>query len=470
MLDYKTIAKNSGIAIGSQLLGMLASIATTLLVPKLLGVEAYGYWQLFIFFSSYLGFFHLGLVDGVYLINGGRTRNELDKEELKAQFKFSLIYECSFAVVIVAIGLFGPFELPRRIVIIWTALFLVLSNVWFFFGYLFQAINEPNIYSYSNMIDRLVYMVILVLLLVARDLAFDHYIIAAVVARTFAMGYCLYQGRDILDAPQLAIRKVVRTSVNEMKAGIKLTLASVTGMLIVGVVRMAIDMQWGIAEFGRVSLAISLINFILAFVQQVSMVLFPALRRAEVDEVSRLYAAIQRTIDAIAPLAFAICVPIALFVDFWLPAYAASMRFLFLLLPICIFDAKMELCCTTIFKVQRQESLLLKINIATVLLCIGLVAVASLAFRSIEICLVGVVLAVVFRSIYSESVVSRYFNVESVRRSVWTAVECFALSGAMLVAGDWRGYCILICAFALSVLMERELYKSLLVRFAKLVS
>ena len=48
-------------------------------MSKLIGVEKYGYWQLYLFYTSYVGFFQLGWNDGIYLRYGGEDYNNLDK-------------------------------------------------------------------------------------------------------------------------------------------------------------------------------------------------------------------------------------------------------------------------------------------------------------------------------------------------------------------------------------------------------
>ena len=66
-------------AVFAQGLSTAVSVILTLLLPKVLGVAEFGYWQLFIFYLGYVGFFHFGINDGVYLIHGGETRDALDK-------------------------------------------------------------------------------------------------------------------------------------------------------------------------------------------------------------------------------------------------------------------------------------------------------------------------------------------------------------------------------------------------------
>ena len=66
-MNIKSIIKNLFIAFFSQGVSLLASFLTTLILPKLVSVSDYGLWQLFIFYTTYAGVFHLGLDDGVYL-------------------------------------------------------------------------------------------------------------------------------------------------------------------------------------------------------------------------------------------------------------------------------------------------------------------------------------------------------------------------------------------------------------------
>lgn len=51
----------------SNLVSLLVSTLVVFLIPKLIGVEDYGYWQLFLFYASYVGFLHFGWNDGISL-------------------------------------------------------------------------------------------------------------------------------------------------------------------------------------------------------------------------------------------------------------------------------------------------------------------------------------------------------------------------------------------------------------------
>lgn len=93
-----------GVAFLAQGVSMALSVLQTLIVPKLLGVEQYGYWQLYIFYVSYVGFFHLGLSSGVYLTTGGQARDKMDKDSIKSQMIFGVTYQTIMALVIILLS------------------------------------------------------------------------------------------------------------------------------------------------------------------------------------------------------------------------------------------------------------------------------------------------------------------------------------------------------------------------------
>ena len=64
-MNYSSIARNTMIAFAAQFISLSVSVVMSLLVPKIVGVADYGYWQLFRFYTTYSGFFQLGLNDGV---------------------------------------------------------------------------------------------------------------------------------------------------------------------------------------------------------------------------------------------------------------------------------------------------------------------------------------------------------------------------------------------------------------------
>lgn len=428
-MNIKKIAGDSAVALLSQGIGMLLSIFTSLLVPKLLGVESYGYWQLFIFYSSYVGLFHFGLCDGVYLREGGCPRDKLDKRKVNSIFWCGIVYQLAFVVIATTFLLSNKNSSDRVIVLLSTAVVLIISNAYSFFGYLFQAINETRIFSYSVIIDRVSYIIPVLGLIIAKNANFAYYILSYIFARSIALLFCIVKGWDILTSGFISIRQTFRETFDCIRVGCKLLFATLASMLILGVARFAIDSRWGIETFGKVSFALSLVTFIMQFLMQVSMVLFPALRQANSSERKKAYISISGILDTISPFVYVMYFPVMFVISSWLPQYKESMLYFALLLPICVFDGKMDMCCTTFFKVLRQEKKLLCINVMTLIISSVLTFISAWVFGSLYCVLIGMVSAVFLRNLFSEYMLNKDFEV----KFSLTYFVCVLMSGLFIL-------------------------------------
>lgn len=456
-MNGRAVLHNMGVAFLAQGVAMALSIIQTLLVPKVLGTTQYGYWQLFIFYTSYVGFAHLGLNDGVYLIQGGRTRDEINKRSVNSQFMVGIVFQLVFAAIIVAVALLGGFGSDREFVIVCTGIFLTIQNAAFFLMYLLQAMNETRRSSYSTIVERLTFLVPLVSLLIMRYQSYRPFVISYIMSSVVQLVYCSWFCRDFFRAGLEPIHQAVGEASASIRVGFKLMIANIASQLILGVARFAIDAAWGIDTFGELSLSLSLVNFFLAFVSQASMVLFPALRQANDQEARLFFVSVRDAMSLIFPVIYILYYPMVWLLTLWLPKYANSFVYFAFLIPICVFDSKMNICCTTFFKVLRKEGTLLKVNICTCLLSAILTLVGIYAFQSIFFVIGGVVVSIVGRSLWSEVHLVHQLGVEYSRgMTLGELVLTFVFITSTLVLPDRLSLLIYCMAYGFYLVVFRH--------------
>ena len=190
MLKKSELVKNISIAFVAQGVAMLVSVAQTLIVPKILGVEQFAYWQLFIFYIGYVGFFHFALCSGVYLKMGGKTKEEFDKGSTKSQFIFGLSYQAIMAAVIVVVS-FGLEDGQRSFVFMQTAMYLVLANACTYLMNVMQCMNEIKESSFSMVLGRLSYFVPLMIMIMLGVKNFEPYVVAYTGSMSVQLVDCL---------------------------------------------------------------------------------------------------------------------------------------------------------------------------------------------------------------------------------------------------------------------------------------
>jgi O-antigen/teichoic acid export membrane protein len=123
-----SLIKNFSYTLTSNLLSLLVSALVVVVVPKLIGVEEYGYWQLYLFYSSYVGFMHFGWNDGIYLRYGGKEYKELDRSLFFSQFYMLVILQLIIAIIIFVIANSLIVDGSKLFIIKMTAICMIILN------------------------------------------------------------------------------------------------------------------------------------------------------------------------------------------------------------------------------------------------------------------------------------------------------------------------------------------------------
>ena len=447
---------------------MAASILTTLLVPKVLGVEGFGYWQLFIMYCMYSQFFMLGQFDGVYLKEGGKLREELDRREVNTQYAICVVSQSLVGAIIALVSVFVIPNGARLFVFCSFGLYTALSNMALALGYVFQAINETRTFSRSVMIDRGLFIALLLVLLVLGVDDFRPYIVFYLCSKACSLVYCWFSARDLFNAGYTRLYEALASCADNIRVGIHVAIATIADTLILGIARMTIDASWGIEVFGSVSFALSMINFFTAFVGQACVVLFPALRRSSSDELKRIYVSLRDGLEAFFPIIYLLYYPAVFLLMLWLPQYQGSIRYFAMLLPVCVFDSKMNICSGTYMKVLRKERAILVANCLAVASSVVTSLIGAAVIHCLDFVILGVTFCILARSTFSELWLDRQIGVRFSRLMVGEMVLTAIFLITSLSMGAPTGFFIYLIALSVFIFIYRSTIGSLIVGVCQL--
>lgn len=432
--NLKKILVNSGYAIFSNLLSMLVSTLVILVLPKLIGVESYGYWQLYLFYVSYVGFFHLGWIDGIYLKYGGSHFEALDKKKFYSQFVMYTLFQSMIALFIFLYGFIFTPDGDKQFIFEQLGITLLLTNVRFFIIYILQTTNRIKQSSAITILDRFLYAILLIGFILVGIKNYRMMIYVDVLARLLSLLYGLYLCRSILLKKLSYFTVDYLEVVDNIKVGSNLMLSNIASLLIIGIVRLGIERQWDIATFGKVSLTLSISNLLMLFINAVGIVIFPMLKRLERHKLPILYKSLR---DVLMPLMLGILIlyyPLKLVLINWLPHYSESIKYMVLIFPMAIYEGKMSLLINTYLKALRMEKYLLKVNIRTVALSLALTLLTTVLLKNLDITIVSIVVLLAFRCIVAEEAVARKLEIDVKRDTGFEGLLTivFMLSGWFL--------------------------------------
>ncbi|MCZ3622327.1 MATE family efflux transporter [Lactobacillus mulieris] len=451
----KNIKKNFLFAFIAQAISLIVSSVTNLVLPKFLSVSAFSYWQLFIFYSTYIPCLALGLNDGIYLRYGGYHIKKLDFSEVKSQFFFGQVFQIVLGLLVGLIAFFCSTTLERKIIWVLVIIYFFIFTAHNFLGYIFQAVNETNLYSKSIIYQRLVFFLfqLVSILLFIRNVYF--YISFYVLGVLVALIYLTFKIYRYFKQAKLNWKLGTEESFISMKVGISLMISNICSMLILGVSRQIIDLRWGLISFGKVSFSLSLMNFALTFVMQIGLVLFPALRRLTQKDLKQYYKNFTIKLFEILPLMYLCYLPLQYILKAWLPEYAVSIDYLAVVLPICYFDCKMELIGNTFYKVLNKQVMLLRINIITIILSAFLGLISAYVLNNMNLIIVSMVISIIFRSLLANYILKQEIKFSVLKYDLFDVILAliFVLVSHYFIW--WLAFISIIAVYAIRILFVK---------------
>lgn len=407
----KIFATNFKHAFSANLISILVSVISIILIPKLIGVTEYGYWQLYLFYASYVGFFHFGLADGVYLKYGGCPYEELNKPLLTSQFWILTAFEVMFSI---SIGIYALFMFPeenKSFVIFMVALNLLLALPKTLLSFILQSSNRIREYARITAMEKISYAVLIGIML---TVGFCNYrvlieidLIAKIMALMIAILYC----KDIVIGEPVSLKIGLLEAFDNICVGIKLMFANIASMLIIGIVRFGIEQKWDIETFGKISLTLSISNMLMVFINTIGIVLYPLLRNTPVERLPIMYVKMRNLL--MFPLGMMLIgyYPAKCIFTLLLPQYSDALPYMALLFPICLFESKMAMLINTYFKTLRKEKMMMIINWTTVVLSLIISFVSIFMLEHLTWTVLSITILLAFKCVLSEIMLSRIINI-----------------------------------------------------------
>lgn len=427
------LIKNFLYTISSNLLSLTISTLIVLIVPKLIGVEDYGYWQLYIFYTSYIGFLHFGWNDGIYLRYGGDEYNDLDKKLFFSQFCLLVAFQLFICFIIFVSTYVFVQDTNRAFIFEMTAVALVITNARYMLLFILQATNRIKSYAKITMLDRIIYIILIIFLIVIGLKEYKLMIIADLIGKGISLVFAVYCCKEIVMRKATDFYFSIHETILNISVGSKLMLSNIASKFIVGIVRLGIERTWDIETFGKISLTLSVSNMVMLFINAVGIVMFPILKRINQKTLPSIYVTMR---DILMPISLGVLIayyPLKLVLCFWLPDYAEGLRYMAILFPVVVFEGKMSLLINTYLKVYRMEKKILLINIITVIASAILSIFTTLILKELDLAIFSIVILLALRSVMAEMFLSRVINISIYKDIVLELVGTF-----VFIVSAWR--------------------------------
>ena len=436
----------------AQILSFVLSFLLALFVPRVLGVEGYSYWQLFLFYTSYAGFFHLGLTDGIYLKYGGKNLCEISNE-ISGQFLIFIVYIFLIAFALNYLLAIESVENNRELVYRLIVIDVVLSNIFGFWIYLYQATGRIKTFVKIILFDKLILLFFILILIIWGINNYSLYIYACLTSKLISLLYCLATIRDFFTVKVHFSKYLLCEYFDNIRVGVNLLFANIASLLLIGASRFIIDKYWGLIVFGKVSLMLSVVNFFIVFLSQIGIVMFPLIKKMNEQNRNMIYVSSYLLIDVFFLSVLLFYLPINYILIRWLPQYEDSIGYLIFLLPICIFEGKNQILLNPYLKSYRKERLFLYANLlalAVSLIC----SLLGVYLNSINIVLLSILTSIVIKNIITTIYLNKIFELKLFESSLFAII--YVASFIFLNAKEMSILSFIVCLLLYSVFIMKN--------------
>lgn len=397
----KKVASNVTISLLVQVVSLAVGFVLNLIVPKFIEIHQYAHWQTYVLYVSYVGVLHFGLLDGIVLRYSQYDYEELDKARIRSQFKILLLSTGAISLIGVLVGslIIGNTD---GIIVLLVSVGIVSKNLYTYNSFSFQITNRIKKYAVAVLTQRLVYGVMVITLLALGVQDFYWYCIADLLGDLGASGISTVFNKGMYFGKGLTFSEALKEYRINVKAGIILLFANWSAMLLSGGAKMFIQWRFDELAFASVAFAFSISSFLLTFINAISVVLFPSLKRIDESKLAETYTKIQKVLTPLLITALTFYFPACYVLNLWVPQYGSSLIYFGLILPTIVSSSKVSLLTNNYLKVYRKEKALLAINLVCAVLGFISFGICAYIIGSIQAVIISLICVIFLKATLSE--------------------------------------------------------------------
>lgn len=396
MKEKKSVSKNVFMVCLSSILSIVISLFMGFVLPKQIDVENYAYYRIYNLYVAYAGFFHFGLVNGIYLQYGDLDYNQIPKAKFKNYLRFMIILQfLVVAILSTILFIFSSYN-NKNENIAWLFVFIniPLINIKWFFSSINQFTKRFVIDSYVTIFQNFLNVCMVILITVFELYTYLSILVFTTFINFICMCIVIYQNKEII------LEHHVNNDRKELfeliKTGFFLMLSEFVGIIILGIDSIFADMFFTIREFAMYSFATTIVSIIFTLITSVSNLVYPYLVRVDSTSYARYYTILSDILAVIAMLSLVMFHFAKIIVLYWLPNYEDSIIIAGILFGTIVFRVLLSLVCGNYFKVLKMVKDYTINNIMAILLAFLFNVVALIIFRKLEYIAVASVLAFIF--------------------------------------------------------------------------
>lgn len=430
---YKIGVKNIFYSLFSQGISFILSIITGFILPKVMEVSEYGYWQVYLFYVGYIMIFCFGYNDGLYLKYGNLDYNELPFKKIRSSMKL-FIYIILIMTSILFVASFIEKDRDKVFAFATTSINLIILGINGTLLTILQFTNRIKLNSILTIGNKFIFVFFISILIIFNNVNFKIIIIADLITKIIILAINMYKSREIFIGEADDIKYGFRELIDDSKIGMKLMLANIAGLLLIGIGKFIVERFMTIEDYGLYSFATTITSFALTFISAASISLYPFLRRINKEKLSIYYVNLNKLLCFILFMMLLGYYPIYFLIKYQFTKYIDIFDYFYLLIIIIIFQGKMQFLINNYYNVLREEKAMLLANISGIVIALLIIIPGFYFTKSILSIVIGTTVTLIWRCYASEIYIKRKIGINDYKNIIIEILVVF-----IFIISIWLG-------------------------------
>ncbi len=382
----KIIAKREKIDIFLSILvnffTLLVSVLVGFYIPKYMSVETFANYRTYCLYAGYVGFFHLGFINGVYLKYGSFDYDELPKRRFRAYTRILFVSQIVFQIIL--IGILFWFKGTTILIspFFFVIIFIFLSNVNIYFLLIDQFTKRFRLDMLIQLLQSVLMGLGFVILLICKVDNYIPFLLVILLENIISLIILCSFNKELIWGGGVDYKGIFKDVGERVANGFFVMLGEFLGIFVVTIDVLIVNLFMSVMDFSIYSFAYSIIAFLFQLSSVIAKFVFPYLKRTSEEKRKDLYDKMKSYVllysAIIAGLSLFICYLIPLFI----PQYKDSILIIRILGILILFRGIQELVCSNYFKVLDEVKSFTKVYMVALLIALVTDAVAFLMFHS----------------------------------------------------------------------------------------
>lgn len=352
LIKNKSILKNFFKIIISNCFNLIIGIIISFILPKYMGPDEYGKYSYYLILLSYITLFSFGFTEGIFLVYSGEEYEKCNKQKLNIYFKIYL-YELIICSISFFIFVQVKFFSNRYMLFILT-LNILVSNLNSFFILISQVFSKFDVYSKLNIVEKIVFLLGILLLKYNDILIFNNIIIILLFGKIIVLYQYIYNYKELILIKSIKINKEIIEKIIEIyRRGITIVLSALMLIYITSYGKLLVEKYLGMKELGYFSFANSFGVILNQIYIAISIIVYPLFCRDKIQ--NRNVYMINKFLNISLPLTLFLILPFFEIIEKFFREFLEAKKYLYYLILVFIFQGKKIIIYDNYFKAAGIE-------------------------------------------------------------------------------------------------------------------